>query len=902
MQEKTTATAIAILATIALVTTTAIPSIGSLTTQPDDEPWLPTYTPLEDRTNENGTYLYTWDGPLPTSDYRRIETLTLPSLPDTPVEVVVETVDLFAEESNMTSLPTDDPAVDDRETVGVALEGKVNGHPYNRADLVITSYGVYGLIHLDGLRLDYTPQEVTNGTWIQSVGLDPTAGVSPDALLGEPVAATDASEVSIVATQRMTPLPIEADQPFDVAIAVENAGNGSVHALIEATATADGDEVAREFVGPFKIVADDVGVRNVTMDLPQGTYNLTYQLHTVEHAIRQAPLDQATETMEISRPLDAAPEAYVLAFGDEGERHGEGAEVAISPGTVDIRTAPTVDHLLVHQAWLVDKLGSVTADTRWTSVSYQEEAWVRIGVPDTDQPVTFTTFELTTEPVFTTGAPDAIQFTQRPMWLSLDEATTRDTMDPHATNESSHRPVLGLQIEDTNHDGQPIQIDKDWLREHGIDHARYGYPNGEDIPVQRALDHDFILPPHFSIVMIEDFECPTDCTQGSPPDTNWIDETTCCGTWEVSATHFEGLNGVEAQGGSLDDHKFAHRDIATIAEPELTYWAHIGSDDGDPDWHKLQWRDNGNRAIEINIRTDGSGNLEVTTPTTSGWVSTPFNTTEWLPVRAFNIDWSPSPCTFDVQVGHKVVLTNVAFPVCKSSVDELRIGSKGWGAEAWWVDAISYHDGNLVQSNLQFDISDAVTDEHNDYSQRVMNTFHTYDQLWEQAPMYIDLEIEHIHPRGVNIIDTDCDGRITPVQQYDNWLSNSSLRTDDSVDAYQWWTAYDIENEGIRDCYGQAKSNTVKEGSKAVSVMEGVEQGLLNPDRYDSDSSRDRGLVSGHELAHVYGQEGHIHACESTCNLMDEWGDTDFWFSGYTEVEIWTEFYFDEEWDGITPP
>lgn len=878
MQRTPPATALAILATIVLVTTTAIPSIGSLTTQPDDEPWLPTYTPLEDRADENGTYTYTWDGPLPTSDYRRIETLTLPSLPDTPLEVVVETVDLFAEESNMTSLPTDDPRTGDRRTIGVAVEGAVNGHPHSRADLVITSYGVYGMLRIDDLKIDYTPVEMGNDTWVQNVTLLPMIPNADPGTLDPEKSATKPSDVTISSTHLLTPSPIEENQPFDVAVAVENAGDQTIHVLIDAEATDNSGTLDRQLIGPFEVVNEDIRVRNVTMELPRGTYNLSYNVHTAEHPAGLQPLDTATRTIEISRPLAQPPEAYVVALDESGTELEDAVSVEVTSNSIVVDPASRVHRLQVHQAWLIDHLASVSSDTRWEPIDRDGESWAQVTSAGTSDPVTFSTFELTRDPVFTTGDTETLQFTQRPMWVSLNAPGSQGQGDP---------PVVSLRLEDGDPAGQPIRIAKTWLEREGIHHARYAYPSGEAIPVDRAPAHEIIHPPHFSIVNLYEFDC-ADCDPGSPPpSTHWTDETST-GLWNITTHNISLAQSVVVKGGDNDDHKHAHRHDDNYAPPEFSFWGYVWSDDGSKDWHKFQWRQDGTTIIQVMIRTDGNDNLEVTTPSTSGWVATPYNTTEWLPVRVFNLDWFN--CDYDLQLGNTVVLEDRSFANCAAYINELRIGSKGWGAERWWVDAIKYDDGNLVLSNLQFDISDDVVDAHNDYEAWVTNAFNKYEHVWEEAPLYIDLEIEHIHPHSINIITGHCDAEEHPRKQYSDWLGNSSLRTDDSVDAYQWW-AGDLEG-----CLGKGRLDGLHQGNLSASVIEANKQD--DTGEYDAEDDADRGALSGHELGHVYGEDDHQSQCPDTCNLMAQGYPKDFWFTDHTKTEIWTRFYFDAEYNG----
>lgn len=92
---------------------------------------------------------------------------------------------------------------------------------------------------------------------------------------------------------------------------------------------------------------------------------------------------------------------------------------------------------------------------------------------------------------------------------------------------------------------------------------------------------------------------------------------------------------------------------------------------------------------------------------------------------------------------------------------------------------------------------------------------------------------------------------------------------------------------------------------EASSVVEGVD---YNWDTYDPDELRERGVVSGHEMAHVYGEENHPYPCKEdspfetpeACNIMRRCKMPDrvsFWFTDGSKREIMFRYHYGSEHD-----
>lgn len=172
--------------------------------------------------------------------------------------------------------------------------------------------------------------------------------------------------------------------------------------------------------------------------------------------------------------------------------------------------------------------------------------------------------------------------------------------------------------------------------------------------------------------------------------------------------------------------------------------------------------------------------------------------------------------------------------------------------------------------------------------------------MWADSEIEIDLDIHSIW--GVpNIIDqTYCDDDPSPWKQYSTWLIGDTFS---SADAYQLWTAKDLKKDVSwrpdgAYCFGQAKHSTVKDGNEAASVVEGAD--YCCSDVYDPDEVHERGIVSGHEFAHIYGEETDYPTCTSSCHIMEggDPGVRQFLFIEQTKKEIHEEFYYGQDAPG----
>lgn len=108
-----------------------------------------------------------------------------------------------------------------------------------------------------------------------------------------------------------------------------------------------------------------------------------------------------------------------------------------------------------------------------------------------------------------------------------------------------------------------------------------------------------------------------------------------------------------------------------------------------------------------------------------------------------------------------------------------------------------------------------------------------------------------------------------PAGRDQDWLIGKTVS---SVDAYQWWTRRDLAADGTGDdgywCFGEGASDSVKDGNRSASVVEGYDDNCC--DVYDPDEVHERGIVSGHEFGHVYGEETDHSTCTSLsgCHIM----------------------------------
>lgn len=216
------------------------------------------------------------------------------------------------------------------------------------------------------------------------------------------------------------------------------------------------------------------------------------------------------------------------------------------------------------------------------------------------------------------------------------------------------------------------------------------------------------------------------------------------------------------------------------------------------------------------------------------------------------------------------------------------------------------HSGCAFSSPLQFDAEYRFVQAFpTTWENRIRSAFNGYEDMW--AHLCIDLSINTINPLPYNVLSTDnCDGTTTALTQYSDYLGWGYAGPSE---AFQLWTTFDLDTGGINySCFGVAYTNQARMGVNGVnaqlasSVVEGYDNNCC--DKYDPDETKQRGLVSGHEFGHIYGEEGHPSDYDSTkggFNMMNNRWDVyvkekAFWFTDASEFEI-AEWYY----NGVEP-
>lgn len=209
---------------------------------------------------------------------------------------------------------------------------------------------------------------------------------------------------------------------------------------------------------------------------------------------------------------------------DHVQTSSEGLIVEAPTGTSEIRVNPS---------YLRDRLGAWDADREYTVSGNRTVV--------ADRKAAFTSFTPTTQAVFTRGSFDSIRFSDRPMWLSVEEVN------------------VGLKITaDGSTTGQDLRIARTWLGSYGIEDVIAFHENGSRLPVNETVDGTgwIVHVPHFSHIIIPD---PT-------LDTSWkADGFTTF--YDVNATTWSSEFNVTVVNTTVD-------------AMSLRYWATVnGSDD-----------------------------------------------------------------------------------------------------------------------------------------------------------------------------------------------------------------------------------------------------------------------------------------------------------------------------------
>ncbi len=196
---------------------------------------------------------------------------------------------------------------------------------------------------------------------------------------------------------------------------------------------------------------------------------------------------------------------------------------------------------------------------------------------------------------------------------------------------------------------------------------------------------------------------------------------------------------------------------------------------------------------------------------------------------------------------------------------------------------------------------------------RIVSAAALYAPMWQS--ICITLRVWPVETGEYILTSGSCDGSNDVVEQYSNWLKNTWFNSAAAWndDAYQLWTGHNLEsNDGWPPeayCFGLANSDKVDISrvgftELAASVVEGTD--YCCADYYDPDEVGERGIVSGHEMAHVYGEENHPYKCNknewystaSDCNMMrncKDPGKRSFYFTLGSKQEIMFRYHYRQE-------
>lgn len=205
-----------------------------------------------------------------------------------------------------------------------------------------------------------------------------------------------------------------------------------------------------------------------------------------------------------------------------------------------------------------------------------------------------------------------------------------------------------------------------------------------------------------------------------------------------------------------------------------------------------------------------------------------------------------------------------------------------------------------VDSYVIYDVEKSYQDLHPDWYDRVASAFNNLPPLWADADITLLLSGPWGWSEDMISVDECKDAHA----QYKTWLGShlSSI-----ANAYQLWTKRDLELDGWGSlAYGCAPADTTSYGYHGASASSVVEGTNYLGDLYDANSAYERGIISGHELTHIYGQENHRSHCKSSseCNMMKTGVDNSYrhfyWSPDWpsTECEVEMRFHNNAECGG----
>lgn len=141
------------------------------------------------------------------------------------------------------------------------------------------------------------------------------------------------------------------------------------------------------------------------------------------------------------------------------------------------------------------------------------------------------------------------------------------------------------------------------------------------------------------------------------------------------------------------------------------------------------------------------------------------------------------------------------------------------------------------------------------WESRIHAAFGKYIPLWEEVWICLQLKTVRLIPNNVTTTDTwdEVD------DEYVDWLDVNGY-DGKPYEAYQLWTGR-VFTDSVVGVAAPGETFHQNHQANAASVVQGIDWGASW--HYDAHNARDRGLLSGHEMGHVYGAEHHTGRCHS---------------------------------------
>lgn len=197
----------------------------------------------------------------------------------------------------------------------------------------------------------------------------------------------------------------------------------------------------------------------------------------------------------------------------------------------------------------------------------------------------------------------------------------------------------------------------------------------------------------------------------------------------------------------------------------------------------------------------------------------------------------------------------------------------------------------LHDSYIRMDTDYSLTRRHTDWSDRGASAFQQFKGMWKELCIQLWLlplrRVEDLLGAAVN-----CEVTGSAAQQYGDWIMAPGKNRQTGAAAFQLWTHRGFDDDAVGCAWSD--SYNFFEGRRPTSVVEGDD--VDRWDDYDPDETDDRGLISGQELGHIYGEQNHPDGCKHwwQCNIMKDYPPDlmDFYFVESSKTQIRNCFFY----------